>query len=349
MPLRADEPMLLENTPSEKAFILNPRSENFAEHWESLMHQPIIPSVKDLLSEQIAELEKLRKFSYWQAHIKEDFQHDAGVWCYLPWHNRIVRIVSQEYFTLLRLARNVPKTEILEMRLLREKRIGIVGMSVGQNILRCLAQEGIGGHFAIADFDTLETTNMNRIASGLHQIGMKKTTIASRFIAELDPFIEVSIFSNGINENNIEAFVRNQDLVIEECDNLSVKKLVREHCKVAKVPVLMDTSDQLMIDVERYDQEPSRHIFHGLIDDTSSPIPEIIRLLEPEKCSERGRKSLNEIGVNIPSWPQLASDVQLGSAVTAKVARGILLGLPIPSGRFRCDIMSLFETQLEHR
>jgi molybdopterin/thiamine biosynthesis adenylyltransferase len=349
MVYRAQDPMSQETKHSEKAQILNPRSPNFAEQWQTLMCQPVVPVEKDLLSEQKAELRNLRKFKYWQRSIHEDFEHDEGVWCYFPWHRQIVRVVSKEYFLLLRLARNIPKTDIHELLLLREKRIGIVGMSVGQSILRCLAQEGVGGHFAIADFDYLETTNLNRIASGLHQSGLKKTTIASRFIAELDPFIEVSIYPEGINETNIEEFVRNKDLIIEECDNLSIKKLVRNCCKAAKIPVLMDTSDQLMIDVERYDLEPNRPIFHGLIIDTKSDVPEIIRILEPDKCSERGRKSLTEIGVTIPSWPQLASDVQLGSAVTAKVARAILLGETIPSGRFRCDIMSLFEKQLEHR
>ena len=346
---RADESMSQEIDHFEKAHILNPANPNFAVLWESVMRQPIVPSITDLLSSQIAELKKLRKFSYWESCIKENFEDDAGVWCYLPWQKQIVRVVSKENFFVLRLARNIPKTEIPELQVLREKRIGIVGMSVGQSILRCLAQEGIGGHFAIADFDTLETTNLNRISAGIHQTGLKKTTIASRFIAELDPFIEVNTYPNGIDENNIEEFVHNKDLIIEECDNLAVKKLVREHCKAAKVPVLMDTSDQLMIDVERYDLDPNRPLFHGLIDNNSSEIPEIMRLLEPDKCSERGRKSLQEIGVKIPSWPQLASDVQLGSAVTTKVARAILLGEAIPSGRFRCDIMRLFEQQLEHR
>lgn len=334
---------------SESAVILNPRNPEFAAQWESLMRQSIAPSTIDLLSQQIAELRNLCKFSYWSAYIRDDFEQDPGVWCFLPWLNQIIRTLSKEYFILLRLARNVPKTEISELRLLREKRIGVVGMSVGQSILRCLAQEGVGGHFAIADFDTLETTNLNRIAAGLHQAGLKKTTIASRFIAELDPFIEVSIYPDGIHEGNIEEFVRNKDVIIEECDNLQVKKLVRTHCKIAKVPVLMDTSDQLMIDVERFDLEPNREIFHGLISKSNPDVPEIMQLLEPDKCSERGRKSLKEIGVNIPSWPQLASDVQLGGALTAKVARAILLGQSIPSGRFRCDIMKLFETHLEHR
>jgi molybdopterin/thiamine biosynthesis adenylyltransferase len=334
---------------SERAFILNPHNTDFAAQWETLMRQSPAPIVKDLLSEQLAELKNLRKFPYWSAHLQDDFETDPGVWCFLPWQNQVIRIVSPDHFMLLRLARNVPKTEIKEAQVLRQKRIGIVGMSVGQSILRCLAQEGIGGHFAIADFDSLETTNLNRISAGLHQVGLKKTTIASRFIAQLDPFVEVTTYPDGVSENNIDEFVSNKDLVIEECDNLSIKKLVRIHCKNAKVPVLMDTSDQLMIDVERFDHENNRPIFHGLLNESAANVPEIIRLLEPEKCSERGRIALTEIGVKIPSWPQLASDVQLGSALTAKVARAILLGQPISSGRFRCDIMNLFETQLEHR
>jgi molybdopterin/thiamine biosynthesis adenylyltransferase len=341
--------MSQEIIPSERAILLSPQSKEFAVQWESLMRLKPTPIIKDLLSEQLLELKKLQQFDYWRENLNQEFENDQGVWCYFSWLNQLIRIVSPNNYLLLRLARNIPKTEMNELQILRKKRIGIVGMSVGQSILRCLAIEGIGGHFSIADFDDLEITNLNRIHAGIHQSGLKKTTIASRFIAELDPYVEISIFNKGINPDNIEAFIGNNDLIIEECDDIGVKKLVRQHCKARGVPVLMDTSDQLMIDVERFDYDKSRPVFHGLIEKSTTEIPEIIRLLEPEKCSERGRRSLAEIGKKIPSWPQLASDVQLGSALTAKLARAILLGHTIPSGRFRCDIMQLFQSHLEHR
>jgi hypothetical protein len=51
--------------------------------------------------------------------------------------------------------------------------------------------------------------------------------------------------------------------------------------------------------------------------------------------------AIPRIGTTLSSWPQLASGVALGGALTAEAARRILLGLPRPSGRFYADLETL--------
>jgi hypothetical protein len=47
------------------------------------------------------------------------------------------------------------------------------------------------------------------------------------------------------------------------------------------------------------------------------------------------------LGKTLSSWPQLASGVALGGALTAEAARRILLGTHCESGRFYVDLALL--------
>ena len=61
-----------------------------------------------------------------------------------------------------------------------------------------------------------------------------------------------------------------------------------------------------------------------------------------DKISERMKASIVEIEQTLLTWPQLASDVVLGGAVGAHVAKDILLGIFSDSGRFYFDPAKVF-------
>ena len=63
------------------------------------------------------------------------------------------------------------------------------------------------------------------------------------------------------------------DLLIDESDSLDIKILVRERAKHFHVPVMMETSDRGMVDVERFDLEPERQILHGYLGGVCGGIP----------------------------------------------------------------------------
>jgi molybdopterin/thiamine biosynthesis adenylyltransferase len=218
-----------------------------------------------------------------------------------------------------------------------------VGLSVGQSIALAMALERSFGEIRLADFDILELSNLNRLKAGVTSLGLEKVVIAAREISEIDPYLKVSLFRNGINEDNIEGFLVGNgklDLVIDECDSLDIKFLLRERARIEQIPVIMDTSDRGMLDIERFDQEPNRPIFHGLLDGISKS--ELANLNSKERVaiglkitgldnlSIRMKASLLEIGSTITSWPQLASAVFLGGATVAHVGRKILLGDNVP-------------------
>lgn len=282
-----------------------------------------------------------------------------GNWVYYPWKNALVYVLPEEDFVKVRTVRNKYKITAEEQRLMSEKKIGVVGLSVGQSVATCLAMERSFGELRIADFDTLELANMNRIRTSVTNLGLPKTTIVSREIAEIDPYLKVSIFDEGLTEENMDRFFSEGgglELLIEECDNLEMKILSRIKAKSMGIPVLMDTSDRGMIDIERFDLDASRPIFHGmlskfgeeenllnLIEEHKSQM--MMSILDFENLSPRAKLSIGEIGKSITTWPQLASSVFMGGAMAAYFSRQLLSGHINESGRVFVDLDDFFKSE----
>jgi tRNA A37 threonylcarbamoyladenosine dehydratase len=278
-------------------------------------------------------------------------REEYGVWVYYPWRNQLIHLLDEEEFIRVRTIRNAYKITFEEQAILRKKKVGVIGLSVGQSVSLALALERIAGEIRIADFDTLELSNLNRIRTGVHNLGVKKTTMVAREIAEIDPFIKVVCFDEGMTQGNIHEFVYGNgklDIIAEECDSVPVKIAIRKFAREHRLPIVMDTSDRGLIDIERFDMEPTRELFHGMLPENFEELlksPEGIRkltmqIIEVNQVSQSGLASLSEIGKTITNWPQLATDVIFGGAVLAKLIEQILLGKKVPSGRKRLDVLN---------
>ena len=110
----------------------------------------------------------------------------------------------------------------------------------------------------------------------------------------------------------------------------------------------METSDRGVLDVERFDLEPDRPLFHGLLAGLRSSdlaglslqqkAPYVLRILGASDVSSRGAASLLEVGETITGWPQLGSEVTLGAATAAAAVRRLGQKADLPSGRVRFDV-----------
>lgn len=331
-------------------------------------------TIYDTILSQLAELIKLnnpqKKLTQEESaalvalHLNTDADH-YGVWVYFPWSDKLVHTLDEEEFAQVRTSRNVYKITPEEIAVLKQKKIGIIGLSVGQSIALTLAMERTCGELRLADFDEIELSNMNRIKVNVQDLGLNKAIVAARQIAELDPFINVVCFTDGINLDTIDAFFSDNgqlDILVEECDGIDIKILARIKAKALGVPVVMDTNDKGMLDVERFDLEPERPIFHGKVAELEAlsadqltealnnlTIPEKIgylaKIIGYENLSEAMMKSVSEMNKTIVGWPQLASAVTLGGAMITDISRRILLKQFNASGRYFVDFDNLFKDE----
>lgn len=340
--------------------------------FEELLKLPGL-RVSDELHGQVRELVKSkhpsRKFTSAELdeaatdYIKDTPAEEYGVWVYFPWSRYVVHILDEEEFRAVRTNRNVYKITPAERDLIATKKIGVIGLSVGQAVALTLAMERSFGELRLADFDVLELSNLNRIRSGTHDLGVLKTVSTARQIAEIDPFLKVTCFHDGLTEQNMDAFFTEGgklDVLIDECDGLDIKILARLRARELGIPVVMETSDRGMIDIERFDKEPNRPIMHGLIEhldqDTSKmkgltneqKVPYILPMLGLDTMSDRLKASMLEVEESITTWPQLASDVVLGGAVSANVCRRMFLGQFGASGRYFADMNQIVSDTNAH-
>ncbi|MGV0853265.1 Rv1355c family protein [Mycolicibacterium phlei] len=283
----------------------------------------------------------------------EDVVAEPVRWVYYPWRRSVVSVLGPRGFRLVRLDRNRNLITADEQDRLARLTIGVVGLSVGHTIAYTLAIQGLCGHLRLADFDEMELTNLNRVPATMFDIGVNKAVVCARRIAELDPYLPVTVVSRGVTEDNVDEFVDGLDIVIEECDSLDTKVLVREVARRKAVPVLMTTSDRGLLDVERFDLDPKRPLLHGLVGDldtatlrnlsSADRVPHSLRLVDATEVSSRMAASLIEVNQTLATWPQLSSEVALNAAATAEAVRRIGLDENLPSGRARLDITDIVD------
>ena len=330
---------------------------------EQLLKQPNL-KVIDKIDEQLLDLVKTRmpakafNADSAQEAIRQELagklRAEYGHWIHFPWSQRLVHVLRSTSWHALRTNRNRYKITADEQKTLRGKSVGIVGLSVGQAAAVTMALEGVGGEFRLADFDRLELSNMNRLRASVHEIGINKAVLAARQMYEIDPFLAIQVYDRGITDSNIIEFLTHPtklDLLVEECDDLFVKIRIREIARDLRIPVIMETSDRGMLDIERFDLDPEREVFHGLLQGVTAEdvrnlgakdkIPMFLAVGGVDDISTRMAASLCEVDESLVSWPQLASAVCLGGSVVTSTSRRLLLGRFRDSGRFYVDVTRL--------
>lgn len=325
---------------SSAAQILDATQDGDARLLAELRADPTVEFL-DSWPNQSASLNRLRP------PLDSEILAEAPRFAYYPWRRAVVKILGPRSFRRLRLDRNRNLITSEEQDRLSHLVVGVVGLSAGHVIAHTLAMQGLCGEMRLADFDELELSNLNRVPASLFDLGVNKTVVAARRIAELDPYLAVRTAQEGVTADNLEHFLDGLDVVVEECDSLDLKVRIRQAAKAHRLPVLMATSDRGLVDVERFDLEPDRPVFHGLLGDVDpdmltglsshDKVPYVLRLIEVSGLSARAAASLLEVGHAVATWPQVAGDVTLGAGPIAEAVRRIGLGEPLSSGRVRLD------------
>ncbi|MGI9622607.1 MAG: Rv1355c family protein, partial [Acidimicrobiales bacterium] len=281
--------------------------------------------------------------------VPGDLVDEPVHWVYYPWRSTVVRLLGPRSHWRLRTDRNRYKLSDDELEQLLQRHVGVIGLSVGSAAAFALAQEGLCGRLRLADFDTLSLTNLNRLQGSVFDLTGLKTHALARRISELDPYLPVELFDEGVTLGNAEVFLAGIDLVVEECDSIDMKLLVRKYAAELGLPVVMETSDRGMLDVERFDLEPDREPFHGLVGDLNvaeladlkmdDKVQHVLAILESDELSAPMAASMIEIDATTRTWPQLASDIALGSSLIAETVRRLFVEpRRLASGRSRLDL-----------
>lgn len=283
------------------------------------------------------EVFKNDKFKEYCKNKEKNFKH-----FYYPWNNHLVKCIDKEGYLALKTNRNQDLITASEQKKLQDYKIAVLGMSVGSNIAFVLTQAGISNNIILADFDELDTTNLNRILAGVHQIGINKTIVASRRIYEDNPYAEVNTFPEGISNENLEELLKNKklDCIVEEIDDIKMKIQTRILALKYKIPVIMitDNGDGVVLHVERYDLGHNK-IFHKDLSFWKDKIKQQITKEDagniiihdfvggPQNVDPHMLASVQRVfKKELVSWSQLGSAAVLGGVVATVAIKRIALG-----------------------
>lgn len=284
--------------------------------------------------------------AYYQSLKSSKPLHEDGNWVYFPWSSKLVHVLSEDDFQLVRTARNKNLISAEEQEKFYNTTVGIGGLSIGSSVAFALVLQGGAKRIKLADMDRLALSNTNRILMGVDNLGVLKVEMAARRIYEINPYAQVELFTDGLNEDTIENFFEGLDVVIDELDNLAVKYLIRVYAKKYGIPVVMaaDNGDNAVVDVERYDLDPKTLFFHGRMgDDVSYEMLSkldkfgigkmITKHVGPENVTVKMQESLLEMGKTIVSWPQLGGAALINGAAVAYCVRKIVNGQMLEHNR----------------
>lgn len=284
-----------------------------------------------------------------------DFLSNASydhIWVYYPWCNTAVHTLPEDIYFKLRTSRNRHVIHDDEQIAYRNLSVGVAGLSVGSAIVSALVVSGGPKNIKIADFDTVEVTNLNRIRASLLDVGINKTEITARNVWELDPFANLELWSSGITKETLEKFLLDKklDVFIDEMDSLDLKIAARFICREHKIPVVMatDNGDGVILDIERFDTEDNLPIFHGLLGEVKPEdfgdmdyrkwLQLATKIVGPEYLTPRMQESIMAIGKTIPSVPQLGPSATMAGATVAYTVRQIANKNKIVSGRYTVSL-----------
>jgi molybdopterin/thiamine biosynthesis adenylyltransferase len=116
-----------------------------------------------------------------------------------------------------------------EQERLRRSRVAIVGMGgVGGIHLVTLSRLGIGA-FSIADPDHFELANFNRqYGAKVSTLGQGKAEVMAEVARDIDPEVDLRVFSEPIDASNVDKLLEGVDLLIDGIDffALDTRRLV---------------------------------------------------------------------------------------------------------------------------
>ena len=138
-----------------------------------------------------------------------------------------------------RYARHVilPEVGLAGQKKIRSTSVLCVGAGgLGSPILLYLAAAGIG-RLGIVDFDTVESSNLQRqVIHRTEDVGRPKTQSAREAIGRLNPNVDVEAHNTRLTSNNALEIIRPYDIVVDGTDNFPTRYLTNDACVLLRKP-----------------------------------------------------------------------------------------------------------------
>ena len=125
------------------------------------------------------------------------------------------------------------------IEIFQRTRIAVMGLGgVGSFAAEGLVRSGIDS-ILLVDFDKVGISNINRQIPALHStVGKYKTEVMKTRILDINPNIDIEIYSDFFDNNSCDKLLENVDFVVDAIDSLGPKAELLESVYKKKIPVI---------------------------------------------------------------------------------------------------------------
>lgn len=133
----------------------------------------------------------------------------------------------------------LPEVGELGQQKLQDARVLVIGAGgLGCPVLQNLAAAGVGT-IGIVDGDEVDETNLHRqLLYTLKDCGTSKVEVAKKAISELNPEIEVNIFSEFFSTQNAFEIVQDYQIIVDCTDSIAVRYLINDIGVTKRIPIV---------------------------------------------------------------------------------------------------------------
>ncbi|HEX6327652.1 MAG TPA: adenylyltransferase/sulfurtransferase MoeZ [Jiangellaceae bacterium] len=123
----------------------------------------------------------------------------------------------------------IPDIGMAGQKRLKNSRVLVIGAGgLGSPALMYLAAAGVGT-LGVIDFDLVDESNLQRqVIHGQSDVGTPKALSAKASVAEINPYVNVVVHEERLDNDNVMRIFSEYDLIIDGTDNFATRYLVND-------------------------------------------------------------------------------------------------------------------------
>ncbi len=131
----------------------------------------------------------------------------------------------------------IPDVGMTGQKRLKNAKVLVIGAGgLGSPALLYLAAAGVGT-LGIAEFDEVDESNLQRqIIHGQSDVGKSKAQSARESIAEANPYVEVVLHEERLDNDNVMDVFEGYDLIVDGTDNFATRYMVNDAAYFLGIP-----------------------------------------------------------------------------------------------------------------
>jgi adenylyltransferase/sulfurtransferase len=131
----------------------------------------------------------------------------------------------------------IPDVGMVGQKRLKNAKVLVIGAGgLGSPALLYLAAAGVGT-LGIAEFDEVDESNLQRqIIHGMSDVGRPKAVSAQESIAEVNPYVDVVVHNERLDNDNVMGIFEGYDLIVDGTDNFATRYMVNDAAYFLGIP-----------------------------------------------------------------------------------------------------------------